>query len=117
MPTSRKPCSWPGCEELVAKGRCPAHQSKAERQRGSGTDRGSTARWQRFSEWYLATHPLCVGWPTGPCGAKATQPDHIDGCGRNGPRAYDLTNLRPLCKPCHSRRTAHDQPGGWHANR
>lgn len=43
----------------------------------------------------------------------ATDVDHIDGCGRNGARAFDPTNLRAMSHSHHSERTAKDQPGGW----
>jgi len=47
-------------------------------------------------------------------GGRATDVDHIDGLGPNGPRGHDWSNLRALCHSHHSQRTARDQPGGWH---
>lgn len=43
----------------------------------------------------------------------ASDVDHIDGLGPLGPRGHDPDNLRSMCHPCHSKRTAADQPGGW----
>ncbi|WP_231332648.1 HNH endonuclease signature motif containing protein [Actinomadura graeca] len=59
---------------------------------------------------FLRANPWC-----GRCGELAVEVDHIDGLGPRGPRGYDPGNLRSLCKPCHSARTARDQPGGWWA--
>ena len=112
-------CSTPGCPELTAGGRCPGCRSKAEKARGSGGARGSTRRWQAFARAYLARHPVCecvAEWcagvhQPGQCGRKSTDPDHKDGSGRNGPRAYDPTNLQGLCHGCHARKTVHMDGG------
>ena len=48
------------------------------------------------------------------CDAPATDVDHIDGLGPQGPAGHDPANLRGYCHPHHSARTARDQPGGWH---
>lgn len=115
----RSACPTPGCEELTTGGRCSACQSEAEKARGSGGARGSTSKWQAFSKRYIARHPICLceaDWCThihepGQCGKPSTDPDHIDGTGRNGPRAYDEANLRPLCHSCHARKTSYMDGG------
>jgi 5-methylcytosine-specific restriction endonuclease McrA len=106
-------CPTSGCPELTTGGRCAACRSRAEKVRGSGGARGSTRRWQAFSKAYIAKHPACLcmaDWcarihQPGQCDQPSTDPDHIDGTGRTGPRAYDPTNLRPLCHACHARKT------------
>lgn len=111
MPTkaqARCPCG----QRATYRGRCPTCARRAEAARGSGGARGSTAKWQRFRLRYLRAHPRCVE-----CGTTATDIDHMDGTGRTGSRAYDPTNLRAMCHPCHSERTARDQPGGWNRHR
>lgn len=60
---------------------------------------------------YLLAHPICED-PVG-CIEPATDVDHIDGLGPNGPRGHDWDNLRSSCHSHHSKRTARDQPGGW----
>jgi 5-methylcytosine-specific restriction endonuclease McrA len=54
------------------------------------------------------------------CGAKclgkskglpAPQVDHIEELKVSPDKAYDLSNLRVLCKPCHSKRTILDTMG------
>jgi 5-methylcytosine-specific restriction endonuclease McrA len=106
-------CPTSGCPELTTGGRCAACRSRAEKLRGSGGARGSTRKWQAFSKAYIARHPACrcaadwCGHDAGQCTGTSTDVDHVDGTGRNGPRAYDPTNLVALCHPCHSRKTAH----------
>lgn len=56
-------------------------------------------RWQKFRAWYLSRHPVCKG-----CDRAANEVDHIQPLNSGGEK-YDLENLQPLCKPCHSRKT------------
>ncbi|HEY7433108.1 MAG TPA: HNH endonuclease signature motif containing protein [Streptosporangiaceae bacterium] len=103
-------CSTPECPELTEQGgRCASCKRDADRARGSGTARGYTKRWATFRKHYLGEHPVCECGPDccpGGCGQLATDIDHRDGSGRNGPRAYDETNLQALAHGCHSRKTA-----------
>lgn len=107
----RKPltaCTWPLCEELSDKPRCPKHQREwaQNQRRGSSTERGYGKPWQRKSEAYLATHPTCE-WYEG-CDAEATVVDHVipwrEFLSRKA--ADDLSNLQALCKPHHDYKTA-----------
>jgi 5-methylcytosine-specific restriction endonuclease McrA len=59
---------------------------------------------------YLRAHPSCAH-PG--CPKAATDVDHIIARRDGGTDQWD--NLRPLCHPHHSQRTAADQPGGWNA--
>lgn len=115
MPTSPLSlCVVTGCPNLVASGRCEDHRlelaRESDRRRPNGTQRGWSAKWAAFSKQYLQDHPLCE---SNECRAlpawvrpASTDVDHIDGTGRNGPRAYDHSNLAALCHSCHSRKTA-----------
>lgn len=107
-----KVCPTPGCPELTAGGRCESCKRKAEQARGTSRQRGYDGRWERTRRAYLRAHPLCQ-WPG--CLLLAADVDHIDGLGPKGPRGHDWSNLRGLCHPHHSQRTARDQPGGWAA--
>lgn len=112
-------CTTPGCGELVSKGRCPECERKATQQRGSARARGYDAQWERTRADYLQAHPYCE------CDECAQLPElmrpfavhvhHKDGLGPLGPRGHDWTNLQALTHAHHSRHTAHEQPGGWHA--
>lgn len=113
----RAPRTCQGCGKPV-RGPCPHCRRAGDRQRGSGTARGWSGKWAAFRAQYLARHPACECGPEccpDGCREPSTDVDHIDGCGRNGARAYDLTNLRALSHSCHAKRTARDQPGGWNA--
>lgn len=110
-------CSQPGCPALCSGGRCDVHKREAEQRRGSARQRGYNRAWERTRAAYLRDHPMCE---CDHCAAlpyaqrpAATDVDHIDGLGPNGPRGHDSTNLRAMAHAHHSRRTAHDQPGGW----
>lgn len=111
-------CSTPGCPEFSQGGKCDGCRSEAEARRGSARQRGYDRAWERTRAAYLAAHPLCEceDCQTLPVSGRpaATDVDHIDGLGPKGPRGHDPTNLRALTHAHHSRRTARDQPGGWH---
>jgi 5-methylcytosine-specific restriction protein A len=77
--------------------------------RPSAHRRGYTRKWYRTQGAYLYRHSTCED-----CGQPATEAHHRDGKGPNGPLGHKWTNLMPLCKACHSKRTAQEQPGGWH---
>jgi len=107
-------CSEPGCPELTRSGKCEAHRKAARKvsdaKRPSSSERGYDAKWRRTRAEYLARYPDCE---EPGCNELATDVDHIDGQGPNGPRGHDWSNLRSLCHPHHSKRTAMDQPGGF----
>lgn len=87
------------------------HKHRAPDHRPSSSQRGYDAKHREDRERYLARHPICEE-PN--CEAASTVLDHIDGLGPKGPRGHKEDNWRALCAPCHGRRTARDQPGGWH---
>ena len=125
MPRALKTCSTSGCPEIVASGRCPTCQAQAERRRGSAAQRGYGGRGHRgFRTAVLRRDPLCVctdqAHGHGPqCLAISRHADHWpldrDELIRRGLNPNDPARGRGLCHPCHSKRTAHDQPGGWNA--
>jgi 5-methylcytosine-specific restriction protein A len=97
----RTPCTVPGCPELVERaGKCRPHQREYDRQRrrraAVWSDYGQA--WRRIRLDVLAEQPLCR------CGAPATEVDHIKPLRRGG--THDRTNLRAMCKRCHSSKTA-----------
>jgi len=100
------------CRALVTGpiGYCAAHVREAARRsdsrRGSSTARGYDYAWQsRIRPAALIREPLCRFCTEAGRTTVATEVDHIDGDSRNNEPA----NLRALCKPCHSARTARDQ--------
>lgn len=107
------PCNQLGCREVLPRGQryCKAHQRAvhqiADRDRGSPSARGYGRQWRKVRAAVLADEPLCRMCAEQGTTMAATEVDHVDGNSSNNDRA----NLRPLCKPCHSRRTLRDQ--GW----
>jgi 5-methylcytosine-specific restriction endonuclease McrA len=83
------------------------HQAIDSR-RGNSAARGYGHAWRQTRLIVLGQEPLCRFCNEAGRLTAATEVDHIDGNSRNNVR----DNLRPLCKPCHSQRTARDQAFG-----
>lgn len=68
----------------------------------------SSAAWLRLRAEVLAAEPLCRACAARGLVVKATDVDHI----ANGEGDYSddnsRANLQPLCRPCHSSKTARD---------
>lgn len=93
-----KVCTQPGCPNLTPHTRCKQHR------RPNAHRRGYNRTWQATRQAFLAANPTCIS-----CGQPATEVDHKDGGGPNGPHGHDWANLAPYCKPCHARKTVtHD---------
>lgn len=78
----------------------------------SASQRGYGAQHQRLRKILLAREPLCR-----PCRAKgrvteATIADHITPIAKGG-AIYDLSNMQPVCAPCHDAKGRRDN--GWKA--
>ena len=96
MRRAPRPCAVLLCPELTDQNYCELH---GETPAGRGYDRA----WRKLSRAVLADDAFeCAS-----CGGLATEVDHIDGDARN----RDRTNLRSMCRPCHSKRTHADQSG------
>ena len=106
-----KVCATSGCPELTEGTYCDTHRKQkrkaSDAKRPNARQRGYGVKWQRTRSLMLTLCPTCQ------CGEQATEVHHIDGLGPNGPRGHDYFNLEPLCKSCHSKRTATNQPGGF----
>lgn len=112
-----KPCRYPGCPEIVrGVPYCAAHAAKVSREyeetRPSSAARGYGGPWRKLRGMVLNRHPLCAdpeGLHIGGPVVVATEVDHIVPLARGGTNAW--RNLQPLCKSCHSRKTARET---WH---
>ncbi|HWX48139.1 MAG TPA: HNH endonuclease signature motif containing protein [Roseomonas sp.] len=85
------------------------HRAVFDAQRGSASSRGYDRQWRRLRDVVLAEEPLCrfcleLGRLT-----PAREVDHIEPIARRPDLRLVRTNLRPLCTPCHSRRTGRDR--------
>jgi len=107
-----KACAHPGCGALTDGRLCEAHrrerQQRQDAARPHRAARGYDRRWHRLRRQVLDEEPLCRFCSDRGEAVAAEEVDHIDGDAWN--RARD--NLRPLCKACHSARTARDQAFG-----
>ena len=110
----RKPCRHPGCPNLVEAGRyCQEHkgnerqgQKQYDERRPKTAARGyDSKRWRKLRQMVLNNEPLCRTCQEQGLLVPATEVDHIDGDVRN--MSWD--NLQPLCKSCHSRKTARER--------
>lgn len=120
MPISApKPCNHPGCGVLVRDGtaRCEKHkrvEAKAhDARRGSAHERGYSVAWQRARAGFLKSHPLCKSHEKQCEVVVATVVDHIVPHKGDKVLFWDHDNWQPLCKPCHDRKTATEDGGGW----
>ena len=97
------PCLEPGCPELVKSGRCARHARERTRELNARrivpTSHYLTPAWRALRRGVLKRDPICVD-----CGAAMSREvDHVVAVIDGG--ADELSNLRGLCKRCHSRRT------------
>jgi 5-methylcytosine-specific restriction protein A len=97
--TPSRPCSRPGCPELVTNGtsRCFLHTPY----RPTAAQRGYDSAWQRLRARYLHDHYVCM---IDQCYARASDVDHITPRALGGPDTAD--NLQALCSTHHKRKTA-----------
>lgn len=73
--------------------------AKADKGRGSSSERGYDARWQKLRRYYLAVNPLCAKCERTGRTTPATVVHHID-----SDQTYNhLDNLMALCRGCHER--------------
>lgn len=103
------------CPAIVTNGSvCQRCQRASDRARGTSTERGyNSAGHARFRAAVLARDPVCVlchktwantadHWPVS---RRELIAQHLD--------PDNPTRGRGLCKRCHDRETATNQPGGW----
>ena len=112
-----KPCHHPGCRSfaLAGKARCAAHLASYDTttRRNSATlaraaqIRGSTA-WKKVRAAFVADFPLCCDpFDLHKHGPETTDDvHHVLPVATHPHLALTRSNLRPLCRPCHLRRTA-----------
>lgn len=98
-------CAEPTCNQLTPGHRCPEHSTAQARQyRANSSTIYNTKRWRILRRTVLAEQPICAE-PN--CQAIAVDVDHIVAI-RNGGDPWARSNLHGLCRPHHSRKTAHE---------
>lgn len=102
-------CSVPKGQKCVHElKRQAARQRQNDEERGTSSARGYDADWSKLRFRHLHHNPLCVV-----CGDKASHVDHIKSVREAPHLRLEPSNLRSMCGPCHSRRTARDQSQNW----
>lgn len=89
-----------------------ANRRATDVRRGSASQRGYGARWQRARRWFLRQNPLCASCKRKGFIRAATVVDHVVPHKGDHERMWDQDNWQALCKRCHDRKTA-NETGGW----
>lgn len=101
-----RPCSMPGCPELVTSGACPAHQRPGPKK--SGDPFYSSKPWRALRARRLRLSPFCSCG----CQRRADTVDHIKPRRLHPELELDLANTQSFYSRCHNRKTA-SQDGGF----
>lgn len=111
----KRPCSHPGCPELVDGRYCEKHTKEEQRHynkydRDPESNKRYGRRWRKIRDRYIFAHPLCEQCFKEERVTAAEEVHHIKPLAAGG--THDDENLMSLCKSCHSRITAR-QGGRW----
>lgn len=119
----RKVCCSPGCDALAIEGgaHCPEHererldklaarkaQAKLGREARAGALLYATMEWKTGRRAFLAANPLCCDCAELGLVVEAREVDHVKPHRGDRRLFFDRSNWQPLCKPCHSRKTARE---------
>ena len=105
MPTrAMRPCTYPGCNVLVAKGRCAAHSARIERD-SSVKKLYNNQQWQSIRRRQLTEHPWCADCLGDGRHVLATEVDHVEPH-RGDAEKFFAGPFTSLCKSHHSHKTA-----------
>ncbi len=105
-----KPCSYPGCPELVENQYCDVHMKKRNNEYNRyARDEFSknfynTPAWRLARKKQLDSNPFCFECLKKGKRSKATIVDHVVAIKQGGDR-FNPINLQSLCWSCHSRKS------------
>lgn len=109
----KRPCSYPGCPNLVDGGYCEEHKKLRDKEYNLYGRDDFTKNFYKTKEWriirkrHLEQEPFCVECLKNGITTKATIVDHIVPIKQGGSR-YDNNNLQSLCWSCHSRKSVEE---------
>lgn len=106
-----RPCSFPGCPELVQSGRCAKHRAATGWVRDPERQRLYDRRWQKFRARFLAEHPFCVLCERIGITTPAEHVDHVEPH-KGDPAKFWKGPFQALCASCHSKKTLEEMRGG-----
>jgi len=106
----KRPCTHPGCPELVDSGRCEKHRVQQRLQSQSRRDNAHlhlySTEWKKIRARKLREDPLCAECEKQGRLVLATVCDHIVPHKGDLTLFYDYDNLQGLCTRCHAVKTA-----------
>lgn len=111
----KRPCSFPGCPELVDGRYCEKHKQEVDRhynkyKRDPETRKFYGRSWRKIRKAFITAHPLCEECKKHGRFTPVEEVHHIKPMSEGG--THDWDNLMSLCKSCHSRITA-KEGGRW----
>lgn len=80
--------------------------SRKTEQRSNAGQRGYDNNWRKARKHYLSMHPLCIDCKNNNLYTSATEIHHTYKAKEYKSLFYDDSLWMPLCKSCHSSRTA-----------
>lgn len=92
-------CTEPGCDEVADGPRCRIHANARDAARGTSSERGYDAEWQRVRKLVLARDGYECQLRLRVCTKVATTVDHVIPLSAGGAR-LDLANLQAACLKC-----------------
>src|SRR5689334_4967247 len=108
-----RPCTYPGCSELVKAGRCARHAAKIDRTpRAKTAVRGYDAKWRAYRLSFLRAHPFCVRCMAARRYELATVVDHIIAHRGDQQLMWDPANHQALCERHHNAKSAAERGEG-----
>ena len=99
-------CNYPGCKKLTRSSYCPEHTHEVkqarrreyDQRRGSSSQRGYDAIWQKLRKLVIHNHPACQQ-----CGSEKNLMVHHIKPIEAGGNPLDEDNCMVLCRDCHER--------------
>ena len=112
MPSAAmRPCSYPGCTNLVRSGRCAQHPLQDMYHRPDHQRLYNTRRWKKLRLAQLTRQPWCEVCLRANIYTPATDVDHVEPH-RGDANIFFTGALQSLCHTCHSSKTASEVWGG-----
>ena len=118
---NKKPCSKPGCPELVKAGNtyCEKHREEVVSKRNKRYDRNQrdkkakkfyqSSTWRKVRNRYIKNNPLCEHCKKRGRTEIADEVDHIIPIQVDWSKRLSSDNLQSLCHSCHMKKTARDR--------
>jgi len=113
----RSICNYPGCQTLTHDRYCEKHKKEMMKIQNERSSKMYTYKWRKASKEFLKKHPLCAQCQREGRLTPATEVDHIKPHGGDRSLFWNKKNWQPLCKSCHSKKTAKEDGGFGNASK